>query len=198
MQVHCTKKLMAKLPQNHKLEQGKEGIQNFETLPSNVVLFPGTELKQVAKKRQNLGEWHANLVLIQRRQCIVFVHDITRFSLIIPCLLKDDFADLDNLFVEVFINTLLKLNYPFAVIDAATKMLTPMKFDTACNRSVQGTMRVVTEQVEHLVWVDNIKISELSPRSTSAWLNEMPCTVKGQKEPVWPIQAMQKFIESKM
>ncbi|WAJ70232.1 DUF6933 domain-containing protein [Catenovulum adriaticum] len=198
MQVHCTKKLMAKLPQNHKINSAEPVAELPQQLPANVVLFPGTKLKNQQEKTKDLGQWHANLVVIQRRRCIMFVHDITRFGLIIPCVQKVDFANLDNLFIDIFINTLLKLDYPFAVVDAASQLLTPFKYDSHCNRSVQGTMRVMISQIEHLVWVDNIKVSELNPCSTSAWVNEMPCTVKGQKEVIWPIKAMKEFIQAKM
>lgn len=198
MQVHCTKKLMAKLPQNHKINAQTQATDLPQQLPDNVILFPGTELKNKQQSLQGLGQWHANLTLIQRRQCIMFVHDITRFGIIIPCVQKMDFAHLDNLFIDIFINTLLKLDYPFAVVDAASQLLTPFKYDTDCNRSVQGTMRVMISHIENLVWVDNIKVSELDPCSASAWVNEIPCTVKGQKDVVWPIKAMQEFIEAQM
>ena len=195
MQVHCSKRLIEKLPDNEGLNLAESSVELTEQLPPNVVLFPGTRLKQKQVDIQDLGTWHANLSLIQNKQCIVFVHDITRFSLVIPCILKDDFFDLDSLFIEVFINTLLKLNYPFSIINKASKLLSPMKFDNQCDQSVMGSIRFVTERIEHLVVLDNIKIGELSPCSTSAWLNEMPCSVKGRKEPVWPIQAMREFIE---
>ncbi|MCU4676238.1 hypothetical protein N7931_11410 [Catenovulum sp. 2E275] len=198
MLVHCTKKLMAELPDHQKIQNLTSSLPLAEQLPDNVIVFPGAQIQLEQNDVPNLGQWHANLVLIQNRKCIIFVHDHTRFGLIMPCVQKADFADLESLFVEGFINTLLKLDFPFAVIDAATKLLTPLRFDSNCSRSVQGTMRKMKGLIDNLLDYDQIKISELSPKAASAWLNEMPYSAKGQSDTIWPIQAMQAFIESKM
>jgi hypothetical protein len=55
-----------------------------------------------------LGSWHANLLTLQRRNCILLVHDETLFPLFIPCLTKPDFKALQWHFEDVLMNTLLK------------------------------------------------------------------------------------------
>jgi hypothetical protein len=49
---------------------------------------------------------HAHLVILQRRQCVLFVHNHSRFALIIPCLKQPDFASLDWHFEDVLMKTL--------------------------------------------------------------------------------------------
>lgn len=57
MIIHCTKKLAAKLPA--------------------VSLEPLMETSP-------LGSWHANLYTIDRRNCLLFCHDDTRYTVFLP------------------------------------------------------------------------------------------------------------------
>lgn len=55
-------------------------------------------LKNVSRERlvdnNPLGDWHTNLYVIDRRQCVMFCHDQPRFVLFVPGLKKQDFASL--------------------------------------------------------------------------------------------------------
>jgi superfamily II DNA/RNA helicase len=45
-----------------------------------------------------LGSWHANLILIDRRKCIVFVNDKTLFNFIAPDASRAQIRELEKLF----------------------------------------------------------------------------------------------------
>ena len=45
-----------------------------------------------------LGPWHANLIHIDRRKCVLFVNDKTLFNFMVPDLSKAQIRDLDKLF----------------------------------------------------------------------------------------------------
>ena len=139
-----------------------------------------------------IGDWHANLLTIQRRQCVLFVHDITRYAVFIPCLTKPDFANLDLHFQDVFINSLMKAGVSMDLVDKATRFLMPeyTDYDTECNRSVQGTMRLMADDISWGLQYDNESINDLLPYSTSAKLSDRSCRIKGQKDCIWPIKAM--------
>jgi len=167
--LHCTKKLYAKLP-----EKVRAASQ-----PATAIGIQAQWLN-----------WHANLITIQRRQCVIAVHDTTRFALLIPCLTKKDFANLDWHFNDVFINTLLKSDIPFELVDVAAHCYQPLNFDAVCDRSVQGTMNQMAQEAEFSLQYKNESITDISPYRFSAWLSNRPCTVKGQKDCVWPDKAM--------
>ena len=44
------------------------------------------------------GPWHANLIHIDQRKCVLFVNDKTLFNFIVPDLSKAQIRDLDKLF----------------------------------------------------------------------------------------------------
>lgn len=91
-------------------------------------------------------------------------------------------------------NTLLKLGANQNQLDTAAALLAPCRFDTNCNRSVQGTMNQMAGDLEHMLWYDDAKLEELSSYATAAWLADRPCTVKGQTGCIWPERAMLELL----
>ncbi|QYZ66698.1 MAG: hypothetical protein OI74_03225 [Gammaproteobacteria bacterium (ex Lamellibrachia satsuma)] len=179
IRLHCTKKLLAKLPL-------REGGRLRNRLPNHYASNDEGE--------SLLSDWHANLILLQRRQCVLLVHDATRFPLFVPALKQDDFAELDWHFSDVFMNVLLKTGADEEIMDRAHEALGPLVCDTDCNRSVQGTMNQMAQDIEHRLWYENASVMDLAPYRTSVWLADRPCTVKGVKDCIWPVQAMKELL----
>jgi hypothetical protein len=173
--IHATKKLHAKLPLN------PEGLLAGKQL---------SEPSPLATINNPLSGWHANLITLQRRNCVLLVHDVTRFPLFIKSLAKADFTNLQWHFEDALMNTLLKLGANQNQLDAAASLLEPCQFNTECNRSVQGTMNQMKGDIEHMLWYDQANLEDISSYKTSVWLADRPCTVKGMKDCVWPHKAM--------
>lgn len=172
IQLHVTKKLLAKLP-----------IDEPKVLPESHTENP-------------LSGWHGNLITLQRRNCIVMVHDATRFPLFLLCLTKLDFANLDYWFADALMNTLLKVGANDQQMTTATKLLAKLSIDSVCDRSVQGTMNRIKGDVEHMVWYDDAKIVDLSGPKIGAWLADSPCSIKGQKDFIIPNKAMLELLDN--
>lgn len=175
MILHCTKKLFAKLP------------NNIHTTTNSVV--------NIGLQSEWLN-WHANVITVQRRQCVIAVHDATRYTVFIPCLTKPDLANLQWHFEDVFINSLLKSSLPHELVETATQHLAPLMFDTECNRSVQGTMNQIAQYIDYGLSYTNTVVSDISPYRYSAELSHRPCTVKGLKDCLWPDKAMTELLNS--
>lgn len=167
IRVHSTKKLLAKLPTD---ERGRLTPGHRDTAAAN------------DSEKALLSGWHANLVTLQGQYSVLLVHDSTRFPVFIPCLTKSDFANLDELFVDIFMNTLLKVGATETQMQTAHNALAPLVLDSICDRSVQGTMNQMAQDLEHGLWYDNGSVTDLLPYSTSLRLADRPCTVKGVKD----------------
>jgi len=180
IRLHCTKKLLTKLPLR---EDGRlDSCQGHFT-------------DEPATTESPLSGWHANLILLQRRQCVLFVHDTTRFPLFIPALKKADFAELDWFFRDSFMNTLLKVGAEERHMTAAEQMLAPLVCDNDCNRSVQGTLNQMGQELDFMLDFDQVVVTELAPYRTSAWLAERPCNVKGARDCIWLVREMLGLLE---
>jgi len=181
IKVHVTKKLLAKLPLN------EDGF-----LPAPTKIHYSEEKKTQLKNP--LSHWHANLLVLQRRNCILMLHDATRFPVFIPCLKKPDFAQLDYQFANAYMNTILKAGFSEKLMETADQYLAPICCDADTNRSVLGTMNQMKSAIENMLWYDHVSVSEITGYRVGAWLADTPCTVKGQKNVVWPQQAMQELL----
>ncbi len=175
IRLHCTKKLQAKLPLS---DDGR---------------LPGRLSGEVVAESP-LSGWHANLLLMQRRQCVLFVHDATRFPLFIPALKKPDFAELDYYFQDALMNSLLKLGATDAQMKAAEQLLAPLVCDSATDRSVLGTLNQMGQELEYMLVYDGAHVTDLSPYATSVWLAERPCQIRG-KDWVWPGRALLELLD---
>lgn len=167
MILHCSQKLAAKLP-------GVSSEPLEETSP--------------------LGSWHGHLVRFDRRQCVMFMHDDTRYTLFLPGLRKEHFAVLGaRWFRQLYTATLATLGCPDRQIRKVELALGPVRYDTATDRSVQGSMRVAKQDLE--VWVSRVSnVMELDPLAAAAWLNKRPARMHGNL--VWPVDAMRARVEA--
>lgn len=178
IKLHCTQKLLAKLPLH---EDGRLRSKNPEAIVND-------------NKPSLLSGWHANLILLQRRQCVLFVHDLTRFPLFVPALKKNDFAELDYWFIDTFMNTLLTTGANSAMMDCAQSALAPLVCDNERNRSVQGTLNQMKQDVDYMLRYDGIQLMDLSVYRTSSWLADRPCSAKGIKDCIWPVREMHTLL----
>jgi hypothetical protein len=181
--IHTTKKLYAKLTTVASMKKCEIEESEANTLDS---ADPASRLGN----DNPLSGWHANLLILQRRNCILLVHDATRFPLFIKGLVKADFAHFDRLFADALMNTLLKLDASETQLDTAAALLAPCRFDSDCNRSVQGTMNRMAGDLEHMLWIEEARLEDICSYATGAWLADRPCTVKGQKDWIRPDRAM--------
>ncbi len=180
IRLHCTKKLLAKLPL---LEDGRLHCREPAL---TIVRDPAAN---------PLSNWHANLILLQRRHCVLFVHDTTRFPVFVPALKKNDFADLDGYFQDGLMNTLLKVGAEDRHMKTAENLLSPLACDNDCNRSVQGTLNHMGQDLGHMLEYDQASVTDLAPYKTCAWLAERPCNVKGARDCIWPARAMLELLD---
>ncbi len=169
-------------------------LRNKLFLDENGVL-PAAGPGRESSSPNPMNGWHANLVWLQRRQCVIFVHDESRFPVFIPCLKKPDFENLDWHFQDVLMNTLLKVGMPKVVLNRAVEYLSPLCFNHELDRSVMGTLNQLVSDVDHSLWYRDEQVTELLPYSTSAWLSDRPCHVKGVRDCIWPGDAMRALLE---
>ncbi len=150
MLLHCTQKLAAKLPQ-------VSAIPLAETNP--------------------LGSWHAHLYTYDRRQCVLFCHDESRYCLFLPGLIKADFAKLGQLHRELFLATLVALNVPDMLLNRVSLALGSMQFDRNTDRSVLGSLRTADIDLSWLIQDEHVLDCDLL--AVALRLNDRPTSVKG-------------------
>jgi len=172
MVLHCTKKLAAKLPPELLKDAAVDGSEGQDS---------------------RLGDWHGHLLLLDRRQCVLFCHDLTRYVLFVPGLRTPQFADFGRWHRELFLATLATEGIPSRSLSYLDSTLRPLRADTRTDRSVLGSLRVAADEVQYGALPRVPNVLELDSVATSRQLNERPCMIG--KTLIWPAQAMRDLVE---
>ncbi|MBI5632013.1 MAG: hypothetical protein HZA15_00805 [Nitrospirae bacterium] len=162
MIIHCTQKMAVKLS-----EVSAEPL--LETSP--------------------LGSWHALLYTVNRRQCVMFCHDASRYILFLPSLVKADFADLGRLHRELFLATLAKQGVADLQLKKIALALGPMRYDCATDRSVLGSMNVARSDLSFALEFEE---RALDPIAIAGRLNKRP--TRAGRVLIWPERAMLELV----
>ncbi|WHZ13943.1 MAG: hypothetical protein OJF52_000778 [Nitrospira sp.] len=172
MILHCTKRLAVKLPPK---------------------LFSDAAPPASDAEHVPLGGWHGHLLILDRRQCVMFCHDLTRYVLFLPGLCAPQFSDLGRWHRELFLATLATQGVPSRSLTYLDSSLGPCHADARTDRSVLGSLRVAADDLQYgsLPRVPNVL--DLDPVAISHQLNQRPCQVRT----TWirPDEAMRNLIE---
>jgi len=117
----------------------------------------------------------------------MFIHDATRYALFLPGLRKVQFAALGDWFRSLYLETLAAFECSDTQIQKVELALGPVLFDTATDRSVQGSLRVASQDLE--AWLYRVpNVMNLDPVAVSCRLSQRPATIHTKW--VRPEQAM--------
>ena len=173
MILHCTQKLATRLP-------------------------PTTALQDLGVERDGqsgpLNSWHAHLLTLDRRQCVLFCHDTTRYVLFMPGLRAPQLAELGRWHRDLFLAVLQAQGLAHHHIASAGLALGPLQMDRSTDRSVLASMNRVAGDLQFGLLRETSNVMELDPIKTSLWLNDRPCTV--HKKWIWPDKAMREIVKA--
>jgi hypothetical protein len=168
MIIHCTKKLATRFPIVH-----SEALT--ETSP--------------------LGSWHANLYTFDRRQCLLFTHDETRYSLFFPGVIKPMFDNFDEVFKGLFLGSLFFLGVPDNQLSRVELAMGKMTFDVNTDRSVLSTMNNHKHMV-HARVVEEENVMDMDILALNYWLSDMFVSTKTHPDYWVPNRKMKDFVAS--
>ncbi|MCK5879643.1 MAG: hypothetical protein KAH24_07680 [Holophagae bacterium] len=106
-----------------------------------------TEGDTVTRNDEGLGGWHANLFLVQRRKCVLFIHDSSLYSLILVGLKRPEFEKLQLLFGEILFKTMRVDGFSQKSIERMLTEYEHIQFAPTISRSVLGSMN---DRVGHI------------------------------------------------
>lgn len=99
-----------------------------------------TDLAEQESAPGLLGSWHANLLFIDRRKCVLFVNDRTLFNFIIPDVNSGQIRQLDTLFGDFLQCILAEEGFSETLCRQILQEYETIGFANTNNRSVLGSM----------------------------------------------------------
>jgi hypothetical protein len=158
--IHCTQKLLAEIP-DRAIDPAASG-----------------------------ESWHANLLRIDRRKCVLFTHDRTLYSVFAPALKKPEFEHLDEVFGQRLFKALMWDELPQTQIERMLEACRMIRFTRSSNRSVLGSMNDMRFQIGWYIddggGLANIDLAQFHHR-----LNRIPFGAIGY---AYPVERFQEYL----
>jgi len=98
-----------------------------------------------------LGPWHANLIYIDRRKCVLFANDKTFFNFLAPNARRDQIRELQKLFLSWLRPTLFFEGFSEAECEKIAAEYAEIGYAKTDNASVLGTMNDLAFQYTYLI-----------------------------------------------
>lgn len=95
-----------------------------------------------------LGDWHANLLCIERRNCILFTNDLTLYSIFLPKIVKEHFQKLEAVFTQALALNLEAESLGQYIEPILSEYKNTLTFTKSNNRSVLGSMNDIAYMVK--------------------------------------------------
>jgi len=152
--IRCTQKLLKELPM--------EPSEKVAVLPSAC--------------------WHANLLRIDRRKCLLFTHDTTLFSLFVPGVTKPDYRYFPDLFGQALFRTMRQFDFPQEKIESMLDQCRDVQIGRTNNRNVLGSMNDMKQMIELAVF-DQGGLIETDMTELTHMLNHTPFKAIGYSFP---------------
>lgn len=106
---------------------------------------------KVTDAEGGLVSWHANLLRIDRRKCVLFTNDLTLYSVFVPGLRKPQFQGIVDVFGQAVFRSLRLAEFTQAEIETVLDAIqgeAELQVTKTNNRSVLGSMNDLALQLE--------------------------------------------------
>jgi hypothetical protein len=107
----------------------------------------------VTESGGNLVSWHANLLRLERRKCVLFTNDTTLYSIFVPGLRKPQFRGIADVFGQALFRSLRLAEFTQTQIEAALGECGGVDLQIAKtnDRLVLGSMNDLAYQIEWMI-----------------------------------------------
>lgn len=136
-----------------------------------------------------LGSWHANLIHIDRKKCVLFVNDKTLFNFIVLDVSREKIKELSVLFKYYLQCTLVGEGLEELAKDKILSEYTQLAYAKTNSKSVLGSMNDLAFHYKYNILEDGGVHSHTIPSIISG-LNHMPMGAIKYKYPIDALRAM--------
>jgi hypothetical protein len=120
-----------------------------------------------------IGDWHANLLHLEGRKCVLFTQDKTLYSFFVPGLKKHDFEQLEEVFRQGLFRCLVNEGFEQSQIEQVLSEYEVIQFAKTTNRSVLGSMNDIAFRLKYMISASG-GLSHLNLDALTQELNRTP------------------------
>ena len=152
-----------------------------------------TDLVDESPKFSFLGQWHANLIYINRRKCIIFVNDKILLNFIVADVSRAQIRKLNGIFESMFRCFLASEGFSKELVEKILAEYSEVKFAKSNSRSVLGSLNNLAFYYEYSICSSGGLHSPEVP-AIIARLNRMP--MRASVGYIYPLEELGKLFET--
>jgi len=152
----------------------------------------GLKKKDLVTAKQDstgLGAWHANLIYIDRKKCILFTNDKTLFNFIVPGVRRAQIKDLAGLFRGYLECVLADEDINSAIIENILREYCEIEYSATDSKKIFGSMNDLAYhckvRISYEGGIHSHKVPEIIKQ-----LNRMPMGTIKYKYPIESLKAV--------
>ncbi len=150
-----------------------------------------SDLSENEPSESCLGSWHVNLIHIDRKKCLLFVNDKTRFNFIVPDIMRAQIRELSRMFRSTLECVLADEGIPEMTINKIMSEYESIQYANTNNKSVLGSMNDLAFHYKYHIQSEGGVHSYAVP-SIIKKLNRLPM---GALDYVYPVEALKAVCE---
>ena len=150
-----------------------------------------SDISEDEPKELHLGSWHANLIYINRKKCLLFVNYKTLFNFIVPDISRAQIKELSNIFRVNLACVLAAEDVSKRAKRIIISEYTSIQYTNTKSKSISGSMNDLAFHYKYLIQSEGGVHSYAVP-SIIKKLNHMPMGALGYVFPVDALKAVCK------
>lgn len=143
-----------------------------------------------------LSKWHAKVINIQRRNCVILLHEQTQFPVFMLCLTKPHFVEFRREFECAVADTLAAANASKAQLNVAQTLRQPLCVDANTHQDAQNSLDLLIHFLRTEIFVGRLDITKIDAPSMAAALAVLPSFARGLQQPFMPKMAMLELLSA--
>ena len=150
-----------------------------------------SDLSETVPENSLLGAWHANLLYVNRKKCVLFVNDKTLYNFVVINLSRAKIKELDSIFVQYLVLNLFQEGFSEALVKRLTQEYDTIQFTKTDSKSVLGSMNDLAFHYKYHIQTEG----ENALPSIIHKMNRMPM---GAQNYNYSIESLMKHIEKEV
>lgn len=140
--------------------------------------------------------WHAHLVKRSRKNLLVLMHDLTRFTLVFYGVKKSDLKELDPMISVAMSNSLIDVGFTLEEISAyLDKQPEALTFGKTKSRTLVARLNKTVEMTDHVLSTDGYYEEIIEQRHASLFNNQLLVCEDNYKVCYYPKDKFREYLD---
>ena len=140
--------------------------------------------------------WHAHLIKRNKKNLLVLMHDLSRFTVVFYGLKKSHIKELDHMISVAVMNAMMDAGIPLDAIGAyVDRRPESLSFNKTKNRTLVARLNKSVEMADHILGTDGYHEDSIEQRHASLFCNQLMVCEDNYKVCYYPEEKFREYLD---